>query len=235
MTRVVVPASKLASLIVQPEESSEEDLIFGKIFEEEYTKLTWLYTKTFANGKYLRKMFLRTLAARLKASGFNTKLVRTYTLKASRMSAALIKNGVTGRKPKTEFRHYNNEIVISAQPDLIKDEIVYYEFKTYPLNKYALLQTKIFAWVVGKDIKLIGLKSNSEGFYKIEQRTIKVPKNLSRYGISDALVYKAAELYGIVQEFCEHCGRPEEKCKCAFYRYFYYYDNEDWDDDEDTT
>jgi hypothetical protein len=166
----VVKASEIARLIAEPHKGDNTALIFGKIFEECYTFATYLFDESFIN-KRLNTKFVRKIAAEIKAKGIYSKeLVK----KAYKMYSALLRAGVIGEKPKTQFKEYGN-ILIAAQPDLwdwSNGKDTYYEFKTYPIDDYARAECKVFSYVIGKPIILIGLKEDEKGYIDFEKEII---------------------------------------------------------------
>jgi hypothetical protein len=197
----VVKASEIAKLIAQPQEGDETALIFGKIFEECYTYATYLHEENFYFHAPTNRTFVKKIAAELKAHNIYSKeLVR----KAYKMYSALLRAGVKGRKPKTQFKEYN-DILIAAQPDL-EDGENYYEFKTYPINDYARAQCKVFSYVLEQPIVLVGLKEDENGYINFEKEVI------------DAENFVLPEIpptLGELEEACDECGLPLKYCTCG--------------------
>jgi hypothetical protein len=194
----VVKASDVAELIAQPQEGDETALIFGKIFEECYTYATYLHEENFYPTN---RTFAKKIAAELEARNIYSKeLVR----KAYRMYSALLRAGVRGRKPKTQFKEYD-DILIAAQPDL-EDEENYYEFKTYPINEYARAQCKVFSYVLGQPIVLVGLKEDENGYVDFEKEVVDV---------KDFVPPKIPPTLGELEEACDECGLPLNYCTCG--------------------
>lgn len=191
-------ASKIAGELIKPLSSSEVNLKFGKIFEECYTKATWLHNKSVYGVRKGNKKFAAAVAAMLRDEDIYSK---ELVVKAYKMYSCLLKAGVTGQKPKTQFRDYNgvgNEksIGICAQPDLEdidQQGIVYYEFKTYPINDYAVLQSKIFSWVIQEKIVLVGLREINGRYQaeikEIDGRDFVLPKKIIAKLIGTTPVY----------------------------------------------
>lgn len=165
----VIKTSDIAKQISKPTKASEAELKFGKIFEEEYTRNTWLVEKHGAS-RISSTYFRKKLAARLKSAGLEKWIRKGY-----RMYACLLKNKVVGRKPPTAFRKIN-DITVAGQPDLVeehwREEDKYYEFKTHPIDDYARTQAEIFSWVLRKPIILVGLKEDEEGYIHVEKERI---------------------------------------------------------------
>ncbi|NHV05763.1 MAG: hypothetical protein HA495_00305 [Thaumarchaeota archaeon] len=86
------------------------------------------------------------------------------------MYSALLRAGVKGQKPKTQFKEYN-DILIATQPDL-EDGENYYEFKTYPINDYARAQCKVFSYVLGKPVVLVDLKEDENSYINFKKEVI---------------------------------------------------------------
>jgi len=197
----VVKASEIAKLIAQPQEGDETALIFGKIFEECYTYATYLHEENFYFHAPTNRTFVKKIAAELKAHNIYSKeLVR----KAYKMYSALLRAGVKGRKPKTHFKEYN-DILIAAQPDL-EDGENYYEFKTYPINDYARAQCKVFSYVLGKPVVLVGLKEDENGYINFEKEVI-TAENFVLPEIPSTL--------GELEEVCDVCRLPLKYCTCG--------------------
>jgi hypothetical protein len=196
----VVKASEIAKLIAQPQEGDETALIFGKIFEECYTYATYLHEENFYFHAPTNRTFVKKIAAELKAHNIYSKeLVR----KAYKMYSALLRAGVKGRKPKTQFKEYN-DILIAAQPDL-EDSENYYEFKTYPINDYARAQCRVFSYVLEQPVVLVGLKEDENGYINFEKEVI------------DAENFVLPEIpptLGELEEACDECGLPLKYCTC---------------------
>lgn len=179
MTKTVeIKTSDLARYILQQEapdelpDADEDHLIFGKIFEELYTECTWLKSRGVSgvNGDTFRKK----LAVKVKSSDISDEKTGHFIGKGYKMYACLLSEDVTGRKPKSQFREIEKDgkkIRIYAQPDLI-ERGKYYEFKTGPIKKYAVLQSKIFSWVLQKEITLIGLSEGDNGYMNAEKEVV---------------------------------------------------------------
>ncbi len=196
----VVSSSEIAKLIARPAEGDETSLKFGKIFEECYTFATYLHDKFVFQ---VNRKFARKVAVMLRLNGIYSK---DLVERAYRMYSTLLKAGVVGSKPRTEFKRYN-EILISAQPDLFDWETSkYYEFKTYPIDDYARAQCKVFSWVLGEPIILVGLKTREDGYVEFEKEEI------SAEGFR---IPNIPENLGEMQEVCENCWRPIDSCVCA--------------------
>ena len=160
----ILPASKIAKILYPPPPTDLKTLIFGKVFEEVYTFNTYLYEKSWAFAKFRTKYFARVLARAMKERGIYS---RDLLLFGIRLRSALLKAGVTGQKPKTEFKFIDGEgVCIAAQPDLT-DFFNYHEFTIGELNNYQVEKTKIMAFVVGEPINLWYVKS-SEGFVEVD-------------------------------------------------------------------
>jgi len=197
----VVKASEIAKLIAQPQEGDETALIFGKIFEECYTYATYLHEENFYFHAPTNRTFVKKIVAELKAHNIYSKeLVK----KAYKMYSALLRAGVKGRKPKTQFKEYN-DILIAAQPDL-EDGENYYEFKTYPINDYARAQCKVFSHVLEQHVVLVGLKEDENGYINFEKEVV------------DAENFVLPEIpptLGKFEEACDECGLPLKYCTCG--------------------
>lgn len=197
----VVTSSEIAALTSPPHSSSKENIIFGKIFEEEYTKATYLYEKLEFFGKEISKKYLRAVAWRLKNDGIYDKklLIRAY-----RMYATLLGGGIAGRKPKTSFRKLSQETFVAAQPDL-ENLGKYYEFKTYHIDEYARSQSHVFSWVLREPIELVGMIEMGDGKFQLESEKI----------VATGLVLPDfSQRIGSEQEACKRCGYPLNGCKC---------------------
>jgi hypothetical protein len=196
----VVKASEIAKLIAQSQEGDETALIFGKIFEECYTYATYLHEENFYFHAPTNRTFVKKVAAELKAHNIYSK---ELARKAYKMYSALLRAGVKGRKPKTQFKEYN-DILIAAQPDL-EDSENYYEFKTYPINDYARAQCKVFSYVLEQPVILVGLKEDENGYINFEKEVV------------DAENFVLPEIpptLGELEEVCDECGLPLKYCTC---------------------
>jgi NAD-dependent dihydropyrimidine dehydrogenase PreA subunit len=197
----VVKASDIAKLLAKPPEGTEEEKIFGKVFEECYTFATFLHEENFYFHRPTNKTFARKVASELKAHGIYSKeLIR----RAYRMYSALLRAGVVGRKPKTKFRTHN-DILIAAQPDLY-DGTNYYEFKTYPIDDYARAQSKVFSFVLSEPIILVGLVVREDGYVDFEKEVV-TAENFVLPEIPPTL--------GIYEDVCDECGFPLKYCICG--------------------
>ncbi|MGB9693839.1 MAG: hypothetical protein ACPLYF_03250 [Fervidobacterium sp.] len=200
-TKRVVKASDIAKLLAKPPEGTEEEKIFGKVFEECYTYANFLYEEDFYFHRPTNKTFARKVASELKAHGIYSKeLVR----KAYRMYSALLRAGVIGRKPKTQFTKYG-DILISAQPDLY-DGSNYYEFKTYPIDDYARAQSKVFSFVLGEPIILIGPVEREDGYVTFEKEVVTA---------ENFVLPEIPQTLGEFEEVCDVCGLPLKYCICS--------------------
>lgn len=207
MLKRVIKSSDIASLIAKPKKADEIRLKFGKIFEECYTQATWLFDKM-GGSKSVNRKFIRKFAMELKNGGIYDKnlIKRGY-----RMYACLLSKKIIGQKPRTQFRELG-DILIAAQPDLWNYD-KYYEFKTYPIDEYAKIQSKIFSWVLDEPITLVGLVEN-EGYVTAEIETVdgndfdfpKIPNDL-----------------GENQDVCDECKLPLKYCDCQYA----YYENDE--------
>lgn len=194
---LVVKASDVAKLLSQPPEGDEVSMRFGKIFEEEYALANHVYE--LAGYAQVPKWFVRKVAARLRLEGIYRK---DLVVKAYRAYAALLKAGVVGGKPPTQFREFSDSLLIAAQPDLYNESTdTYYEFKLYPINEYARAQATVFAWVLRKPVVLVGLKEDSRGYMEVEKRVITSPDDL---GVSDKDLKKIA----VTEKFCRDSMIP---------------------------
>ena len=206
MQMYVVKSSDVAKLVVKPKEADEVSLKFGKIFEDCYTEALYYYDKSY-NTKSIPQKFIRKVAYRLKTEGiYSSELVR----KAYRMYSCLLRAGVIGLKPRTEFRKFNDEILIAAQPDvynIFTDQ--YFEFKTYPIDDYARMQCKVFSWVLRSPVILIGLVDNN-GYIDYQKEVIEC---------KELPVKRIPKELGQLQEVCEKCWKPLRYCNCYSYNY----------------
>lgn len=175
---IEIRTSDLARYILRQEapdklpDADEDHLIFGKIFEEVYTECTWLHSKS--SGNVDGNSFRRKLAAKVKSSDISDERSGYFISKGYKMFACLLSEEVTGRKPKSEFREIEEgrkKVRLYAQPDLIEGG-EYSEFKTGPIDDYAILQSKIFYWVIQKSITLVGLSEDNRGYIEAEKRVI---------------------------------------------------------------
>ena len=174
-----IKTSDLARYILQEEDpdklpdADQDHLIFGKIFEEVYTEYTWLYSK--ANvGQINTKKFMQKLASRIKSSEISKDMEEKLIKKGYKIHACLLNEDVTGRKPKSKVRKIENgrrKVHLYAQPDLIEVG-KYYEFKTGPINEYAILQSEIFSWVIQEPITLVGLSESDNGYINAQREVI---------------------------------------------------------------
>lgn len=169
-----IKTSEIAATLVETPKGSEKAQKFGKIFEEEYTKNTWLVKKHSATT-YSADYFRRKLAASLR----NADLGKTWIKKGYRMYACLLKNNVIGRKPKTAFRKIKENVRVAGQPDLVEEyseggdiKERYFEFKTYPIDSYGRMQAEIFSWVLQHPIILVGLVEDEKGYISAVRETI---------------------------------------------------------------
>ena len=96
---------------------------------------------------------------------------------ASAIAAEFFRAGVRGLTPSTMFRqipavpgHY-----IAAKPDLKNENGTWFEFKTYPIRNYAVVQCKIFSWVVGRPIVLVTWDGERVKKTKIDARDFAIP------------------------------------------------------------
>lgn len=160
---VKMSASDVAKHVSPPSSTPEKYLVFGKVFEEAYTLMTYI-------GRQHQAMsgFCGDVAARLRKKGFYEKKLVT---RARRMAACLLDAGATGRKPKTQKKWIGSRAIVYAQPDLIETGD-YTEFKTGPIDEYARTQAKVFCSVIGKPIRLIGLEENDAGYFNAESEKI---------------------------------------------------------------
>ena len=199
----VVTSSEVAKLMSVAPEGTEEQRVYGKVFEEEYTMATYLYRNS-KTTKELSRRFSQNIATGLREEGvYSPQRVQA----AVKMFSALLQAGVRGRKPRTAFRRLSEGLYLAAQPDLEyrrpqETRARYFEFKTYPLTDYGRAQARAFAWVLQTDIILVGLRE-AQGEYLVERET--VPPS--------AFVPPAipAEL-GIEQEFCALHETPVGRC-----------------------
>ena len=194
----VVKASEVAKLIARPREGDETGIVFGKVFEECYTFATYLYERNFYPAN---RTFARKVAAELKARNMYSK---ELVGKAYRMYSALLRAGVRGWKPRTQFKEYDG-VLIAAQPDL-EDEENYYEFKTYPIDEYARAQCKVFSFVLGQPIVLVGLVEGENGYIDFEKEVVDAK------GFTPP---KIPPTMGELEEACEECGLPIDYCTCS--------------------
>jgi len=168
---IIVRASDVAKLIAKPTPASSDELKFGKIFEEEVTYA--FYLRDFMWGGVGRK-FARKIAARMRAEGIYS---RERMLRAYRMFSALLRlvGDIPARKPRSRAKAVGN-VVIFAQPDLELDNEIdgckYIEFKTYQLDDYARAQATVFSYVLEEPVLLVGLVSDSNGFYGIQKEVV---------------------------------------------------------------
>jgi len=96
---------------------------------------------------------------------------------ARKIAAEFFRSNVRGLTPATMFRqipdmpgHY-----IAAKPDLKNDGGTWFEFKTYPIRQYAIIQCKIFSWVVGHPITLVTWDGEHAKKTKIDTRDFAIP------------------------------------------------------------
>jgi hypothetical protein len=198
----VVRTTDIAKKIAGEPKGDPVNMIFGKIFEECYTEATWI-GESVMNHKRLNGKFIAKMGAKMKVEGIgNRELLHS----AYKMYAALLMNNVIGRKPPTEFRKVKNGLYIAAQPDIENDEDGYIEFKTYPINNYSRIQCEVFAWVLKEKVRLVGLRKNDD-YYLAESETIQYNPNMDFSWIPDEM--------GKMQEFCDNCKKPIEKCRCG--------------------
>ena len=170
-------ASELARALLPPEEwpcGSKEDLIFGKIFEEEFALWRHLYERQLGGVK--ARKFIAKVAQRLKAEGIYS---REMVLKAYRIAAAFIKAGVSGETPKTGLFELDSEHGIFYKPDL-EDYDNVYELKTHPLTKFDEFQASIFALCVGKPVKLVGVEFDEKGMAHAQMKVVKPFEDFGR-------------------------------------------------------
>jgi len=198
----VVRAGELASLFCEPKATSQEALLFGKIFEEEYTYSYFWYNRS-VKARWVGRLFYRKIAWRLKEAGIYS---RELMVKAIRLHATLIHNKIYGYKPKTRFKWLKN-IIIAGQPDLIEeDSEIPVEFKTYPIDDYARIQAEIFSFVWEQPILLVGV-IELNGYYSVQKEVVE-NTNI------DFSTVEIPENMGTLQEFCLNCLQPIEKCNC---------------------
>ncbi|MGB9734417.1 MAG: hypothetical protein ACPL2E_07490 [Conexivisphaera sp.] len=194
----VVKSSDIAKLKAEPPHGSTAEQILGKVFEEEYSFANYIYERTIYGGGWISRDFARKVAARLRAAGvYSPELVA----RAYRSYAALLREKVTGTKPRTVFRKFDDNIYVAAQPDLCnydEDPPVYYEVKMYQLNDYARAQAGVFAWVLEEPVVLIGLVEDGEGGGRVraEREVVNPPDDLAAFvGMArDALAARLMEL-----------------------------------------
>jgi hypothetical protein len=170
---LVAKASDIAKRIAPPPQGTIVGMIFGKIFEQLYI------SKNHVTPRDLDPFILRVFTYNLKSL---LELHRIYSeellKKGVKMYIALHEAKVVGVGIPPTFRRYENGIYIAAQPDLYNpysDE--YFEFKTYPIDKYARMQAGIFAWVFQHPITLVGLRGASDD-YEVEEIVVE-PKPLN--------------------------------------------------------
>lgn len=158
-----ITASDIASFLAPPSPTPEKYLVFGKAFEEAYTLMTYL-------GKHGNSMsgFCQNLKRRLHHGGVEDEnlISRGY-----RMASCLLSAGAKGRKPKTQSKKLDSETIVYGQPDLYHSGD-YTEFKTGPIDEYARKQSEVFCWVIGRPIRLIGLKEKDDGWVEAEKEVI---------------------------------------------------------------
>jgi len=209
----VVSASDVARLLAKPPEGSEEDRLFGKAFEECFQTAAWLHYSDRVMGPRITKLFIRRLAAELRAMGIYT---RERLLDGYRMYSALIRAGVSGRTPRTEYRLAGEGLVISAKPDLVDDlSHKFYEFKTYPIDGFARAQARVFSWVLNSPITLVGLRRVGTR-YEAEVEVV---------SSEDFEIPQIPEGIGAFKEFCPVCIRPAlpgVDCNCYEYLFDMY-------------
>ncbi len=202
----VVTSSEIARLLALEPVGNEESRTFGKVFEEEFTMATYLRERG-SLPRELRQRFVDSFSVHLKREGLYTKdRVRS----ASEMYTCLLKAGAKGHKPRTLFRELRDGVYIAAQPDLewgpTEGAVLhYFEFKLYPLNEYARAQTRVFSWVLGVPLTLIGLRPDGPG-YLAETQVI------SGEGFQPPVPDVSM---GMVQEFCERHDFPVGRCPRA--------------------
>jgi hypothetical protein len=163
---LVAKATDIAKKIAQPPQGTVEGAIFGKIFEQLYILKNHVTSRGLGTPRDLDPFILRIFTYDLKSmlelhNIYSEELLR----KGVKMYIALHRAGVTGIGVKPTFRKYEDDVYIAAQPDLYNpysDE--YFEFKTYPIDAYARMQAKIFAWVLQHPIKLVGLRGATDGY-----------------------------------------------------------------------
>ena len=208
---LVVKASDIAKLLSKPPEGDEVSLKFGKIFEEEYALANHIYSLAW-NVRKIPRLFIRKVAARLRSEGIYS---RELVLKAYRAYSALLRAGVVGEKPPTHFKEFKDSIFVAAQPDLYDAFTdTYYEFKLYPINDYARAQARVFAWVLGEPIILVGLKERPGGYFEVEKEVITPPNTLD---VSPEELRRIAH----TEEFCKDLKIPVHLFMKYMVRYSY--------------
>lgn len=117
-----------------------------------------------------------------------------------------IKNDVDGRTPKTRAKRIGNYI-ITAKPDLeTGGSSEFSEFKICPIDDYAREQSRVFAWVVGKNINLFGVNKNLE----IMNEIISVPESIGDLSNVTGEITDDTKI-------CRLCNLPRCNCDELFY------------------
>lgn len=200
-TRKVVRSSDVAKLLAKPVLADEAGMAFGKAFEEAYTKYAWFCQRD--DKPTTLSAFKSLMGDELKRSGI---LTRANLMKGAKMCRALREAGAVGSKPSTRFMQLAPGVMLAAQPDLFDIATgVVTEFKTYPINDYAIAQSRVFAYVCGRPIRLVGLAKDDDGSYTAQECMV----------TADGLVLpEIPERLFVEQEWCDVCGRPVANCKC---------------------
>jgi len=183
----VARASDVAKLVAQPTPGDEVSKIFGKMFEEAYTRASHVFRGDISTP-YAFSFFKKGVKNRLKEWRIYS---RELMVKASLAYSALVSAGVVGLRPRAMFKSYGS-VLIAAQPDLISlDGRELLEFKLYPIDTYARVQSSIFAYVWERPVKLVGLIEEGDR-YRAEMEVIQPPQHLMEIGVTYALAEKAA-------------------------------------------
>lgn len=200
-TRLVVRSSDIAKLISKPVQADERGLNFGKAFEEAYSKYAWF--RQLPDKPTNIGVFRSLLGTELSRRGILTK---PLLKKGVKMCWALLEAKATGSKPTTRFKEFSPGKFLAAQPDLYDATTgTVTEFKTYPIDDYAITQSRVFSYVLERPIRLVGLIPNEDGTYKAEDMVI---------SIEDFTIPTIPANLFTEQEWCNDCNRPLSACKC---------------------
>lgn len=202
-TRMVVRSSAIAKMLSPPHLADENGLKFGKVFEEVYTEFAWR-TQDPENEMGILIDWGEMATETMLKEGIYSE---ANAAKMEAMRDALLLANADGEKPATEFKPITGNIVLAAQPDLYNIETgEYIEFKTVPIDDYAITQAKVFSYALGEPIRLIGLRDIGDGNYEAEEQTVTadgfalpaIPRELLRE-----------------QEWCTVCNKPASDRRCA--------------------
>jgi len=153
----------------------------GKTTETFYTTCNYCNRKwhpgcsAFATSEATGAVTCRNCTGRAMMETFDQKM--GVNDEARKIAAAMFRANIRGLTPATLFRqipaapgHY-----ISAKPDLRNEVGTWFEFKTYAIRPYAIMQCKIFSWVVGHAVTLVTWDGEHVKKTRVDGRDFAIP------------------------------------------------------------